>query len=91
MTQLFTFPVKQINEYHAKKGSVLGNHFHKATREFFHITKGTLVYNDKKVVNKGTTFVVEPNEKHKLECLTDVSMLTFLTKPYTQEDTDTYV
>lgn len=91
LTQLFTFPIKQVNEYHAKKGAILGNHYHKQTTEFFHITKGTLVYNGDRILNKGITFVVKPGEKHCLECLTDVSMLTFLSKPYTKEDTDTYV
>ena len=90
LTQLITKDVKQINEYHAKKGATLGNHYHKVTDEYFHIVKGTIVYNDSQIINKGTTFVVPPLEKHSIYCMTDVTMLTFLTRPYKEGDTDIY-
>ena len=90
LKQLFTAPIAQVNEYHAKKGSTLGDHFHNETTEYFHVTKGTLLYNNEQVVNRGHTFVVEPKERHSLYCLTDVSMLTFLSKPYPQEEPDIY-
>ena len=90
LTQLFTAPIAQVNEYHAKKGAILGDHFHNETTEYFHITKGTVTYNDVKIFNRGSTFVVEPGERHTIVCLTEVSMLTFLTKPYSKEEPDTY-
>lgn len=90
LTQLLTDAIKQINHYEAKKGAVLGNHFHVKTREFFYILKGSIRYNKLKILNKNSLFVVEPGEKHSLECLTDVNMMTFLTKAYSEEDPDIY-
>ena len=90
LKQLFTDKIAQVNEYSAKKGSTLGDHFHNETTEYFHITKGTVIYNDIQIINRGTTFVVNPGERHTLICLTDVTMLTFLTKPYSKEEPDTY-
>lgn len=90
LTQLFTSPIAQVNEYFAKKGSVLGNHYHKETYEYFYIAKGKVVYNDQFIFKTGGSFLVEPGELHTLICLTDVTMLTFLTKPYSKEEPDTY-
>lgn len=91
LTQLFTADIKQINSYDIKKGSILGNHYHKETHEYFYITKGTVLLNNHNIFNKGALFVIEPMEKHTIDCLTDVGLITFLTKPYTKENTDTYV
>jgi len=88
LTQLFTAPINQVNFYNAKKGAILGDHFHKETIEYFYVTKGTLLYNNERVINRGTTFVVEPQENHILECLTDVQLMTFLTKPFDKEKPD---
>ena len=98
--QLFTFPVKQINSYQANKGAVLGNHYHRQTREFFLITKGTVFASSRHLqtkmltefaASKGSLFVVEPYENHTIEVLSDeAQMLTFLTRPYQQNDTDTF-
>ncbi len=88
LTQLFTAPINQVNFYNAKKGAILGDHFHKETIEYFYVTKGTLLYNNERVINRGTTFVVEPQENHTLECMTDVHLMTFLTKPFDKEKPD---
>ena len=90
LTQLFTRPIAQVNEYNAKKGSILGNHYHKETYEYFYIASGKIVYNGEVIVSAGQSFLVEPLEKHTIICLTNVSMLTFLTKPYSKEEPDTY-
>lgn len=81
LTQVLTAPVSQVNEYHAKRGSLLGNHSH-PYHEYFHLIKGILIYNESNVISKGSTFVVEPDEKHTLECLTDVHMMAFLEQPF---------
>ena len=90
LEQLVTDSIKQVNVYHANRGAVLGNHYHKKTTEYFYIAKGSVTYNDSQVVNKGSIFVVYPQEKHTIECLTDVTMMTFLTHAYKEEDKDIY-
>lgn len=87
ITQLFTSNIAQVNVYDAKKGAVLGNHYHKETIEFFYIVRGSLIANDK-VLSKGSLFVVYPEEPHTIECLTDVSLMTFLSKPFDLENPD---
>ena len=88
LQQLFTADVKQVNYYRAKRGAVLGKHFHKETVEYFLITKGTIIYNESKVLNKGECFVVYPEEEHTLDCITDVDLVSFLSKPYSEEEKD---
>lgn len=88
LTQLVTGDIKQVNVYEAKKDAVLGNHFHKETTEYFYVLKGTIIYNDGLVINPGTLFKVSPEENHTIRCMTNVKMMTFLTKPYTEEDKD---
>ena len=88
LLQLLTNDIKQINVYEAQKDAVLGNHYHKDTTEYFYILKGSVSYNDKEVVNPGMLFKVSPPENHMIRCLTNVKMMTFLTKAYTKEDQD---
>lgn len=88
LKQLLTADIKQINAYEAKRGAFLGNHYHKQTTEFFFIAKGTILYNDKQVFNRGAILQVSPEENHSLLCMTDVLLLSFLTKSYTESDPD---
>ena len=88
LTQLLTADIKQVNFYIAIKGASLGNHYHKSTTEYFYLIEGEIIYNDLSIVGPETLFVVEPNENHTLVCLTDVKLMTFLTKPYTREEPD---
>lgn len=90
LKQLLTENIKQINHYEAAKGSILGNHYHKKTSEYFYIVKGSILYNNLKILNRNTLFLVEPGEMHTIKCLTEVNMLTFLTKPYTHDDPDIF-
>jgi len=91
LQQLFTKDIKQVNFAQAKEGAVLGNHFHKETIEYFLITSGLVRYNDDKIMSKGDVFVVYPEEVHKLECMTDVDYVSFLTRPYLPESTDIWI
>ena len=88
LSQLFTSDIKQVNLYEAKKGCVLGDHFHKETIEFFHVVRGILTYNDSQVMTRGATFVVYPEEVHKLKCESDVTLMSFLSKPYDSKEPD---
>ena len=99
LKQLLTAGISQVNIYEAKRGSLLGNHYHKETLEYFLIIKGTVLVvtrhvgqtmPNSQVVNKDNLFVVETGEIHTIECLTNVTMLTFLTKAYNSDDPDTY-
>lgn len=99
ITQLFTGWVEQVNTYEAKKGSTLGNHYHKHTIEYFYILKGTAtVYLEdtvthsawSQVIRSGDLFVVHPYEFHTIDCLTDVEMMTFLSMPYDKDKPDIY-
>ena len=67
--QLFTDDIKQVNFYEAKKGAILGNHYHKETKEYFYITRGTVLLKTnqgkelaQRIVNKGEFFLVEPQQ-----------------------------
>lgn len=88
LSQLFTATTEQVNIYKAKKGAVLGDHFHKETKEYFYIIKGTVSYNDTIKFEKGNLFVVPPFENHMIRCLTPVTMMTFLTRPYEKDKSD---
>lgn len=93
LTQLLTVDLKQVNFYEAKKGAILGNHYHKETAEYFYITKGTAIAQigeSSYFVNRGSLFCVLPLERHTIECLSDISMMTFLTKAYTKENPDIF-
>lgn len=85
--------IKDVNFYEAKKGAVLGNHFHKNTKEYFFITKGSCIVrsgDEKNIVCKHGIFVVEPNTKHSIECVTDLNFLTFLTEAYDEKNPDVH-
>lgn len=88
ITQLLTASIKQVNVYEAKKGAVLGNHYHKETDEYFYIVRGTVSYNGSRIFETGDIFVVYPQEVHTLECITDTKLMTFLSKPYSKEEPD---
>lgn len=88
LTQVFTAKTRQVNLYNAKRGAVLGDHYHEVTREFFLLTRGQLLYNDKDIFVAGQAFVVEPGENHKITCLTDVTLVSFLTEPFDPEKPD---
>lgn len=86
--QLLTADLKQVNLYEAQEGSILGNHYHKETTEYFYLLQGSVIYNDQMTLDEGTMFVVYPTEKHTLTCLTYVKLMSFLTKPYTEGNPD---
>lgn len=90
ITQLLSAPIKQVQLYEAKKGALLGDHYHKETDEYFFILSGTVSYNRERIFEAGDIFVVYPQEKHALECLTDTKFMTFLSRPYSNESPDTW-
>lgn len=94
LQQLLTADIKQINNYHAERGAILGDHYHRSTTEYFYVTRGTFmvqVSSNSFAANPGFFFRVDPGEKHTLEALTDkASFLTFLSEPYDNDRPDIY-
>lgn len=90
LIQLITAKIRQVNLVRADKGAILGNHYHKETTEYFLITKGTVLFNDVVVFNKGTSFVVYPDENHTIKCLTKVEYISLLSRPFTKASPDIY-
>lgn len=90
LVQLLTADIKQINVYQAKKNAILGEHFHVETTEYFYIVKGLVNYNKLKILPQGTLFMVNPGETHRLKCLMDTTLMTFLSRPYTKESPDIF-
>lgn len=93
LVNLVNADIKDVNFYEASKGSTLGNHYHKNTTEYFFITKGTCLVTSgttSAVVNKQTLFVVHPNTRHSIECLTDLNFITFLSEPFDESKPDIY-
>lgn len=88
LTQLLTADIKQINYYEAKKDAILGEHFHVETTEYFYLIEGKILYNNLKEIYQNTLFVVNPDEVHVLKCLTDIRLMTFLTKAYDHDNPD---
>lgn len=94
LTQIFSGPVAQVNNYRMSKGAVLGNHYHKETFETFYIIRGAVmvsVANRRFIASHGMVFQVEPGEMHTIEAISEgARMMTFLSKPYSKEDPDTW-
>lgn len=90
LSQLLTADIKQINFYEAKKNAILGEHFHVETTEYFYLIEGQIIYNDLRQIDANTLFVVNPEEKHTLKCVTDIKLMTFLTKTYDHDNPDLF-
>lgn len=91
LTNLFSDNIKDVNYYEARKGTTLGSHYHKTTKEYFYILKGACLFhanNDTQFAAKGALFVVCPGTMHTLECVTDISFMTFLTEPFNNDRPD---
>lgn len=85
ITHLLRSDVKDINFYEAKKGAILGNHFHTHTNEYFFITKGSCIVTcgkKKQIAMKNSLFLIKSHIPHSIECVTDLNFLTFLSEPY---------
>jgi quercetin dioxygenase-like cupin family protein len=92
MVQLLTADIKQVNYWKAVSGSILGNHYHKDTTEYFYILCGeaTLeITGEPPTKLRIDDFVmISPNKVHTLKCHTDLEFLTFLSKPFNPEHQD---
>lgn len=83
-----------------KKGSVRGNHFHKATTQYTYILDGKFRFFaqspgkkvESKMVRPGDLVISPPLERHAFEALENSRMLAFCTGPRAgkQYETDTF-
>lgn len=99
LKQLLTADIKQVNVYNVSTNSVLGNHYHKETTEYFYVVKGSIFLElhdmktgqeTRRIFTNGDMFAVHPYEVHKIECFSEAKIMTFLTKEFTQENPDLY-
>ena len=97
LTQVVTADIKQVNHYLAKKGSKLGDHYHKETTEYFMVLHGHGTLETRNIdspiktireIHPYDIFKVVPGEFHTIGCESDIEMMTFLTKAYTKEESD---
>ena len=90
---------KQLNEYERKKGSIVGNHYHKKLEEFFYIIRGkaqvrieniTTGKTEDFIVSAGEAFNVSINEVHALKFLEGTIFIPILSKDFDENNPDIY-
>ena len=82
-----------------KKGSIIGNHYHKKTLEFLHLLEGKAhiytknIKNGKKldfILNKGEGISFDLYESISIEFLYDSKLLLFNNKTFDKDNPDIY-
>ncbi|HLC46478.1 MAG TPA: cupin domain-containing protein [Candidatus Nanoarchaeia archaeon] len=88
---------RQLNQYERKKGSIVGNHYHKSFEEFFFIIKGSamvkiLIRDTSKTeeftVKSGDAFIITPGEVHAMKFLEDTTFITLLSHDFDMGNPD---
>jgi len=88
---------RQLNEYERKKGSIVGNHYHKTFEEFFFIIKGActvkIVHMDTKKeeefkANEGDAFRIFQMEAHTIKFDEDTIFITLLSENFDSNSPD---
>jgi quercetin dioxygenase-like cupin family protein len=82
-----------------KPGAVMGNHFHKKTRIFFHVTSGSVriktvnvetAATDEFPLHPGQGVFLSTNESHAIRFLEESEFIMLKSLRYNPEDPDTY-
>jgi len=90
---------KQLSHSSTRKGTTRGGHYHKITKEFFYVIKGSAEVKIKNaktgkeetfIAKKGDCFVVEPYDIHWLTAIEDAEWVVLLSKEYDENDKDIY-
>lgn len=90
---------EEINYIYSKKGTIRGNHYHKATFEGFYIIDGIINVSLKDLksgkiikfkVEKGDFFTISPCFLHEFEIIIDSSWINMLSKPLNGDEMDIY-
>ena len=80
-------------------GAVMGNHYHRKTRVFFHLLSGRAGVRtvdietgrqDKFLLGENEGVFLEPGESHAIRFLVDSEFLMMKSRPYDPQDPDTF-
>jgi quercetin dioxygenase-like cupin family protein len=82
-----------------RAGAVMGNHYHRATRVYFHLLRGSAEVEtvavgggdrDAFALTAGQGVILEPGESHAIRYREDSEFLMAKSRPYSDDDPDTY-
>ncbi|HEV8611458.1 MAG TPA: hypothetical protein VGS98_15495 [Thermoanaerobaculia bacterium] len=93
------FPAGTVVSGRMGAGSVMGNHYHRRTRVFFHLLSGRVGVRtvdietgvlDKFLLGENQGVFLEPGESHAIRFLVDSEFLMLKSLPYDPQDPDTF-
>lgn len=92
------FPAGNVVSGEMSAGSVMGNHYHRRTRVFFHLLAGRVRIStvdvetgatDAFLLGESEGVLLEPGESHAIRFLVDSRFLMLKSEPYDPADPDT--
>lgn len=93
------FPAGTVVSGRMGAGAVMGNHYHRKTRVFFHLLSGRAGvrtvdietgHMDKFLLGENEGVFLEPGESHAIRFLVDSEFLMLKSLPYDPQDPDTF-
>lgn len=93
------FPAGTVVVGRMGAGAVMGNHYHRKTRVFFHLLSGRAGVRtvdietgrlDKFLIGENEGVFLEPGESHAIRFLVDSDFLMLKSLPYDAQDPDTF-
>lgn len=93
------FPAGTVVSGSMGAGAVMGNHYHRKTRVFFHLLSGRAGVRtvdietgamDKFLLDENEGVLLEPGESHAIRFLVDSEFLMVKSLPYDPHDPDTF-
>ena len=93
------FPAGTVASGRMGAGAVMGNHYHRRTRVFFHLLSGRAGVRtvdietgrqDKFLLGENEGVFLEPGESHAIRFLVDSEFLMMKSRPYDPQDPDTF-
>jgi len=95
---LSDFPAGNVVCGEMSAGAVMGNHYHRRTRVFFHLLAGRAAVStvnvdsgatDEFLLGENEGVILEPGESHAIRFLVDSRFLMLKSEPYDPADPDT--
>ncbi len=92
------FPAGNVVSGEMSAGAVMGNHYHRRTRVYFHVLAGRVRVStvdvesgatDKFLLAESEGVFLEPGESHAIRFLVDSQFLMLKSEPYDPADPDT--
>lgn len=90
---------QNVNYSNRKKGSILGNHYHKIMKELIFVFSGLMHVKIENLKNSkieefdvkaNEGFIIHPYEKHTLEVIEDVSFIALLSEKFDNKNPDIF-